>query len=391
MSNANYAKKMRQENIKKIKDQVSLMDLANSFYEIKPHGRLFKLVEHDSCILYPEKNAYRRFSTEFEIENGKSVYKDVFDFLIEFRGMDFNDAYKYLLTFIDPEKPLTPTEIKHKEVRISAQQRTKSLQLQVNEGIDDNYKNVIAYLIKARCIHPKIVYELINKNLIKQQTNQFGHKNLVMLGYDENGMLASAEYKACSTTSSARGCFLDCDYSYCWFYDPETDPSSFTPNINWKKPCIVTEAGVDRMALMSLMLDKQLDPIEYGLDENLTKALETRNFDYRNFNWLSLSSVSHKQAVLTYMDRFGIDKWIIATDHDEAGFKTAESLTTSIENHGGKAYTMFSLDKDWDQDRQNLRENSLENRLQKSMDSVHNKRIYNPHDITKETDISLEK
>lgn len=58
--------------------------------------------------------------------------------------------------------------------------------------------------------------------------------------------------------------FKDCDYDYGWMYEPEIDGSSFCPPHDWSKPCIVTEAAIDRMALMSLMKNKQLNPKDYG-------------------------------------------------------------------------------------------------------------------------------
>lgn len=357
---------MRKANIKRIKDQVNILDLARrEGFHVVPHGKLFRLVEHDSCVFYLDKNAYRRFSTEYEIPEGKSVYKDVFQFLQEFKGMSFNEAYNYLIQDIDPQRPITQKEVKQKKERLSDQQRTKSLQNQIKQGMDPHCKNAIAYLIRVRQIHPQIAFEFANKNLIRQQTNQYGSKNIVMLGYDEKGMLAAAEYKGCSTSSSARGDFKDCDYRYGWFYDPETEPSAFYPEIHWDKPCIITEANIDRMALMSLMLDKQLDPEKYGFNEDITNLLKQKGFNYKKFNWLSIGSTSNRQTVYSLMDKFHIQNWIVATDNDESGHKTADRIVEEVERKGGKAYSMFSLDKDWDQDRINLSEKSLEKRIQR--------------------------
>ncbi len=109
---------MRKVNIKRIKDQVNILDLAKQEgYHIVPHGKLFRMEEHSSCVFYLDKNAYRRFSREYEIPEGKSVYKDVFQFLQEFKGMSFNEAYNYLLKGIDPEKPITQREVKQNKER----------------------------------------------------------------------------------------------------------------------------------------------------------------------------------------------------------------------------------------------------------------------------------
>ena len=221
----------RKANIAKIKDQINVMDLAQEMgFHIVRHGALFRMVEHDSCVFYPDKNAYRRFSNEYTLRENQSVYKDVFSFLMEFCDMDFNKAYNHLVAKIDPEKAFVPkAERIEKKQRLTAQQRTMSLQEQLKKGLDPHCKNAIAYLIQVRKIDPSIVFEFVNKRMIMQQTNKFGKKNVVFLGYDENGMLACCEYRACSSTATAKGNFKNCDYDYGWMYEPEIDGSSFCP------------------------------------------------------------------------------------------------------------------------------------------------------------------
>ena len=94
--------------------------------------------------------------------------------------------------------------------------------------------------------------------------------------------------------------FKDCDYDYGWMYEPEIDGSSFCPPHDWSKPCIVTEAAIDRMALMSLMKNKQLNPKDYGFSNDIVQLLDKYGYDYKNFNWLSLGSVKHLNTCLLY-------------------------------------------------------------------------------------------
>ena len=346
----------RKANIAKIKDQVNIMDLAQEMgFNIARHGALFHMVEHDSCVFYLDKNAYRRFSTESTLPQGQSVYKDVFSFLMEFCEMNFNQAYDYLLAKIDPEKVVVPKAVQEQQrQRLTAQQRTRSLQAQLKNGLDNHCKNVIAYLIKVRKIDPAIVYEFINKHMIAQQTNKFGRKNVVFLGYDENGMLACAEYRACSASGTAKGSFKDCDYEYGWMYEPDVDGSSFCPVHNWEKPCIVTEAAIDRMALMSLMKNNQLNPKEYGFSPDVVARLEKAGYDYTKFNWLSLGSVQHYNTILKVADRYGIKEGIIAPDNDRAGHELIEELKSKMSGMDVVIHSMLPKAKDWDQDRVDL-------------------------------------
>ena len=346
----------RKANVNKIKDQINVMDLAQEMgFHIVRHGALFRMVEHDSCVFYPDKNAYRRFSTEYTLREGQSVYKDVLSFLMEFCDMNFNQAYNYLVTKIDPEKAFIPkAERIEKKQRLSAQQRTMSLQEQLKKGLDSHCKNAIAYLIQVRKIDPSIVFEFVNKRMIMQQTNDYGKKNVVFLGYDENGMLACCEYRACSSTATAKGSFKDCDYDYGWMYEPEVDGSSFCPPHDWSKPCIVTEAAIDRMALMSLMKNKQLNPKDYGFSNDIVQLLDKYGYDYKKFNWLSLGSVKHLNTILKSIQRYGIKEWIIAPDNDEAGKGFIQTLENRLKDKDVLMYSILPKAKDWDQDCINL-------------------------------------
>lgn len=348
----------RKANINKIKDQINIMDLAQEMgFHIVRHGSLlFRMTEHDSCVFYPDKNAYRRFSSEYTLkEEDQSVYKDVFSFLMEFCDMNFNQAYNYLITKIDPEKAFVPkAEVAQKKQRLTAQQRTMSLQEQLKKGLDPHCKNAIAYLIQVRKIDPSIVFEFVNKRMIMQQTNAYGKKNVLFLGYDENGMLACCEYRACSPNNTTKGSFKDCDYEYGWMYEPDIDGSSFCPPHDWSKPCIVTEAAIDRMALMSLMKNKQLDPKEYGFSKDVIALFEKSGYDYKKFNWLSIGSVQHFNTVLKSIQRYGIKEWIIAPDNDEAGKGLITALKNRMEGKGVVMHSILPKSKDWDQDRINL-------------------------------------
>lgn len=346
----------RKANVAKIKDQVNIMDLAQEMgFNIVRHGSLFRMVEHDSCVFYLDKNAYRRFSTEYTLREHQSVYKDVFSFLMEFCQMNFNQAYDYLIKKIDPEKTYVPKAMQEqKKQKLTAQQRTRSLQDQLKSSLDPHCKNVIAYLIQVRKIDPAIVYEFLNKHMIVQQTNQYGRKNVVFLGYDENGMLASCEYRACSASGKAKGSFENCDYDYGWMYEPDIDGSSFCPEHNWEKPCIVTESAIDRMALMSLMKNNQLNPKEYGFSREATEQFEKAGYDYTKFNWLSLGSVQHFNTVIKTAQRYGIKDWIIAPDNDQAGRGLIEVLKSKMNIMNVEIHSILPKAKDWDEDRINL-------------------------------------
>ena len=81
--------------------------------------------------------------------------------------MDFNKAYNHLVAKIDPEKAFVPkAERIEKKQRLTAQQRTMSLQEQLKKGLDPHCKNAIAYLIQVRKIDPSIVFEFVNKRMM---------------------------------------------------------------------------------------------------------------------------------------------------------------------------------------------------------------------------------
>lgn len=355
----------RAKNTEKIKEQISIMDLAPEYgLHIKKHGaRLFSLVEHPSCVIYPETNTFCYWSS--------GVGGDVFKFLETFNEcghLAFNDAYKELVKKIDGTIELTTAQKQERKMKIDTlkDKQAKSIHLRNQlENIDDHCKNIMAYLIKERKIDPGIVYEMIDKNMIKQQTNNYGSKNIIFLGYDENGMLASAQYRGCSSTSTSRGDFENCNYDYGWLYEPNINNSSFCPDHDWTLPLVCLEGNIDMMAFQSLIKSNELLENDYSLPDCVRKLLASNEKSYKNFNYHVCGSVMKKNSILKLQEKFGIKEFIIGFDRDAGGIKASNELKDQLLSRGCTVHQVYSNEKDWDKDRQCLSEKkSLNQRIQ---------------------------
>ncbi len=165
--------------IEQIKQQIKIVDIADE-YGLKVLHRdkkIAKLAEYESVCIYQNTNTFYRWST--------GVGGDIFRFMQEMPeiNLSFQEAFEKLSKKINPAIELqkkTTTEKKVIKTLRDKQERTMALLSQVT--FDSENKNIIAYLIKERNIHPSIVYDFIDKDILRQETNQFGYKSAVFLG-----------------------------------------------------------------------------------------------------------------------------------------------------------------------------------------------------------------
>ena len=335
MSENSFKERMmrqRAENVEKVVDQIRIEDVARELgLDLARHGRLLHVVGHESCIIYSETNSYYRWST------GKGG--SIFNFVQEFNDMSFNEAYKFLVAKIDPTIELTAKE-KTKQRRDTRtlqykQERTIKLNEQLSSATGEigKMKTVLAYLIKERGINKDLVYEMINKNLLKQQIDDYGNHTAVFLGYDDVGMLAAACKRNCSfanKVSNFKGDFSSCDYNFGWLYEPTLDNSSFFPKHDMEKPIVCFESYIDLMSYVSIQKELGLDP--------------TR------FNYLSIGSAAKWKTVLSNQEQYKFNDVILAFDNDKSGFEASLKCKKELEERGCKVRKHVSIDKDWNQD-----------------------------------------
>ncbi|MEF9919653.1 MAG: toprim domain-containing protein [Erysipelotrichaceae bacterium] len=316
--------KKRAINKERIKEQVSLLDIAAEYFTVEKHGVLYRLKEHDSCIIYPETNTWHRYAYN---KSG-----DVLSFFEEFSecgNLTFNQAYKKLLPLIDEAIDVDPKVTKKREAQKSDLQYKQycAIQLKKQLQIDDENRHVMAYLIKERKIDPFIVYEMLDKHYIYQINNSLGGKNVAFCGYNEYGMLSTVCVRACNSSSTFKGDLKNCDYNYGWFYASNIKPDDFCPEIKGDKPLICFESYIDMMSYMTI--------------------LKKNHQEISDYNYISCGSIEKKDVVLKYQEKYKIKDIIIAFDNDEPGQEATIKLKKILEVKGCNVKQDVSIEKDW--------------------------------------------
>lgn len=100
----------RKAQLTKLKDaintQISIVEMAGILgFSTAKHGRgTLKLEEHDSCVLWPEKNHFVHYSS---IEsNGKAAGGRPLDMYMHFTGKSYTEAIQDLQSYVDPNKEI---------------------------------------------------------------------------------------------------------------------------------------------------------------------------------------------------------------------------------------------------------------------------------------------
>lgn len=319
----------------KIKQQIQIVDIADEFglTVTNRNRKIASLREHDSVNIYQETNSFYR--------NATGVGGDVLKFMEEMPeiNMNYMEAFKLLAPRIDPTLEIKPIpRIKKEKVLRDAKERSRNLQKQIC-SLDDNTKNVMAYLIKVRKIAPKIVYDFIEKGMLMQETNKDGYKSALFVGYDEQGMVAAICKRACSPQSKFKQEAAGCDYSYGWLYDPEVDSRMLAygkEHYNPNKTLICFESEIEKMSYLSLM------------------RLEGK--DINQYAYLSTGSANKYKTIIDVVKRNGYKEVLVGYNNDgiridtkiDTGKKFADKAIAELREIGVKAERIYPKeDNDW--------------------------------------------
>lgn len=319
----------------KIKQQIQIVDIADEFglTVTNRNRKIASLREHDSVNIYQETNSFYR--------NATGVGGDVLKFMEEMPeiNMNYMEAFKLLAPRIDPTLEIKSIpQVKKEMVLHDAKERSRNLQKQIC-SLDDNTKNVKAYLIKVRKIAPKIVYDFIEKGMLMQETNKDGYKSALFIGYDEQGMVAAICKRACSPQSKFKQEAKGCDYSYGWLYDPEVDSRMLAYGreyYNPNKTLICFESEIEKMSYLSLM------------------KLEGK--DINQYAYLSTGSANKYKTIIDVVKRNGYKEVLVGYNNDgirvdtkiDTGKKFADKAVAELREIGVKAERIYPKeDNDW--------------------------------------------
>lgn len=318
----------------KIKQQIKIVDIAEEFglTVTKRNRKISSLVEHDSVNIYQETNSFYR--------NATGVGGDVIKFMEEMPeiSMSYKEAFKFLAPRIDPNLEVKPmVQVKKEENMKDAKIRARDLLSQINR--DDNNKNVMAYLIKIRKINPKIVYDFIEKGMLCQETNKYGYKSAVFIGYDAQGLPATVCKRACTSQSKFKQEAEGCDYTFGWLYDPEVNSRMLAygkERFNPDKPLICFESEIEKMSYLSLMIQDGKDINQYA--------------------YLSTGSANKYKTIIDVVKRIGYKEVFVGYNNDairedskiDTGKEFADKTIGELKELGVEAKRIYpKQDNDW--------------------------------------------
>lgn len=301
------------------------------------------LLEHDSCIIWPMTNKFKRFSA---VDNsGRAVGGGPLDFYMHFRNVAYFQALSIFKDRVSTDKVMEPVKQDYvKKEQLTPLQRDLQLHDEIqkrNIGANSSMRNVFAYLIKTRMIDPEIVSEQVKRGCIQQVTDEKGRAQCVFIGRDENGLYVTACFRAASSTVKFMGDFPGCNYDYGWIYDPEWDQSSL---------CISDHDSRPDPTKQLLCFESYIEMLSY------MTILKQQGFDYRKFSYLSCGSITKSQCIEKTCDRYGYQKVKVMFNNDREqeaagrnpGKEAAERTVQSLKAKGLNAAVILpSVENDW--------------------------------------------
>lgn len=273
-------------NVDTLRSSVLIQDYAHHVlgFETVEHSRgTLRLMEHDSCVIYPDQNSFHRYSSD---KGG-----DIYDFVMEFEGVSFKEAFEKVKTFYEVHKPELVEGVKAPKFKLPPKE------LELPEKAKDNNK-AIDYLVNQRGLDVQLVNEFIEKGMIYQDVKN----NVVFVGYD-NRTPSYASRR--STYSDFKGDAKGSRKEVGFFIDNDSDT------------LVLTESPIDALSYMQLKDgDRSVNHLAVG---GVGGALSTfKHYIENNPNAIKTRNV------------------VIAFDSDEAGRNASEM----IEGYIGYYYNM---------------------------------------------------
>ncbi len=308
--------KAEADQIKKaVLSEFSVVEVAQAmgFTVVFHSSDTLSLVEHDSCIIWPATNRFKRYSVTDK--NGRAIGGTPFDFYLHFSKATYMQAlnvFKKLLTG-RPEKG----QFKHvehpKPLDLTPMERDMLLKDEFfKRNVGKNRINkVFAYLIQTRKIDAEIIHEQVNRGCLQQITDDKGRTQCLFIGYDSNGLWSAACFRSTNSTNKFMGDLPGCDYNRGWFFDPQWDPRTSKVKPESHKPLLCFESYIEMLSYMTILKEK--------------------NFDYHQFSYLACGSITKNRCIDQICEEYGFNKVKVMFNND------FESERESGKNRGKQA------------------------------------------------------
>lgn len=176
-----------------------------------------------------------------------------------------------------------------------------------------------AYLIKTRCVDPKVVSVFAGKHMIYEDVK---YHNVVFVGFDSDGIPRHAHKSGtCQKGQPFKGNVEGCDprYSFRWIGKSNT--------------VYVFEAPIDMLSFISMYQKGWMD-----------------------HSYVALCGVAEHALMQLLNDAPHISQIALCLDHDKAGIQARERIKKNLSERGyHMVFSLFSNLKDWNEDLQELK------------------------------------
>lgn len=333
--------------IKEIKEHVSIVDLANEYFQVTSKNRYLGISgdapdggDFSSLVIYPDTNSFFRMSTR----RGGDVISFVQETGIE-NINTFKEAVDFLRGRIDPEFKVELKKIKKKKYGdMSMDEKAEKMRkchesLKEQLVIDSTYRNVMAYLIQERKIDPGIVREGIKKGEIAQIIMN-GYRSVAFIS-KEMGLYSCVSRRSINSRSSFKGDLEGCNYDLGWRIFPNDAKT----------------AGI-RPDARIYCFEGYIDMLSYKTFAKM------QNKDISKDIFVVCGSVYKYDCVINTAKEFERDV-VICFDNDQKGIEMgdvlADHLINVIKGDGLpiKVDKEFSKSKDWNEDLKQLSVNHM--------------------------------
>ena len=181
-------------------------------------------------------------------------------------------------------------------------------------------RRVFAYLIKHRGIAKDVVAHFAKAGLLYEDAE---YHNAVFVGTDAEGVPRHAHKR--SANSYGKAFRLNVEGS---------DPRYSFHHVGTDRSLYVFEAPIDLLSFISLYQK-----------------------DWEKHSYVALCGVSEQALIQHLVDNPQIQKIGLCLDHDKAGIQARERIGKTLSERGYKnVFSLFSRQKDWNEDLQALRE-----------------------------------
>lgn len=231
------------------------------------------------------------------------------DFVQMFYGKNFPDAVTMLLNGEQGQV-----------YRPSEQRRPEPPKPFVLPEANRDMRRVFAYLTKTRYLDRDVVSVFTRAKLIYEDAE---YHNAVFVGFDANGIARHAHKRGTYTQGeSFKGNVDGCDPRYSFHFTGQSNT------------VYVFEAPIDLLSFISLY-----------------------QRDWKQHSYVSLCGVAVHALLQLLADNPQITKIGLCLDHDKAGIKARERIKNILaEREYGNVFSLFSQQKDWNEDLQLWRE-----------------------------------